>query len=456
MLKRTPCVVLFAAYMFLHTTTLQLGSHGGAAYLAASQQETLYYLHQVCSVLGFLAFPVSRRVLRGKRSRRLLTAAAMAAYALGTAALFSTRGAFVYRYVASAVIFCLGYMGGLVYWRMSETLRGSSRAGISMGAGYAAAYALQFPLQLWHGASPLLPVAMLAAFALLADLLLRMPEPAAGEADDGAEPQGGALTVSLSCACVVTTALILLNCFYDGYIERMQVLTGYTAYSAFGWPRLTLVPCFLLFGLLGDVKQGRFLPLTALCAILCTLLNPVLTGVAGAYYLNMCLFYIGVAAAISYYTLTFWRLAPRTRRPALWAGMGRVIDGAAGVAMGLLHFSDSAVPVVIGVEAALLVAVIVALAVNGDLNLTSREAFSPVPAPAEPPADPLAAMRARYALTERETEVLEKLLLTEDSLQEIADELLISRRVLQRHITALYQKTGAKSRVGLAQLYRKI
>lgn len=448
---------LFAVYLFLHTTTFQLGSHGGAAYLAASQQETLYYLHQACSVLGFLAYPASRRFLHGEGRRRALTAAAMAAYALGAAALFSARDAFAYQYIASAVIFCLGYMGGLVYRRMSDALRGNSHMGISMGAGCAAAYALQFLLQLWRGPSPLLPVVMLAAFVMLADFLFRKPEPSAGEAAaDGTETRGGALIVSLTCACVVTTALILLNCFYDGYIERMQVMSGYTAYNAFGWPRLTLVPCFLLFGLLGDVKQGRFVPLAALCAILCTLLNPVLTGVAGAYHLNMCLFYVGVAAAISYYTLTFWRLAPRTRNPALWAGMGRVIDGAAGVAMGWLRFSDNTAPVVIGVEAALLVAVIVALAVNGDLNLAPRGASVSVPVPQEPTADPIAAMRTRYALTERETEVLEKLLLTEGNLQQIAEELLISRRVLQRHITALYQKTGAKSRVGLAQLYREI
>ena len=59
----------------------------------------------------------------------------------------------------------------------------------------------------------------------------------------------------------------------------------------------------------------------------------------------------------------------------------------------------------------------------------------------------------KHGLTARETEVLEQLLFTEKSGQEIADTLFISRRVLQRHVSAIYEKTGVKSRVGLFRVY---
>ena len=39
----------------------------------------------------------------------------------------------------------------------------------------------------------------------------------------------------------------------------------------------------------------------------------------------------------------------------------------------------------------------------------------------------------------------------EYELQEIADGLFISRRVLQRNISSVYEKTGTKSRIGLFQ-----
>lgn len=56
-------------------------------------------------------------------------------------------------------------------------------------------------------------------------------------------------------------------------------------------------------------------------------------------------------------------------------------------------------------------------------------------------------------LTPRESEVLQKLLESDDSLQLIAADLSISVRMVQRYVTAIYEKTGAKSRTGLHQRY---
>lgn len=55
--------------------------------------------------------------------------------------------------------------------------------------------------------------------------------------------------------------------------------------------------------------------------------------------------------------------------------------------------------------------------------------------------------------TLRETEIFERLILSEAGVQEIADELYISRRNLQRHIASIYAKAGTKSRIGLLQGY---
>ena len=451
----TASTALFAAYMFLHTTTFQLASHGGAAYLTAAQQEALYYLHQAFAVLGFLSFAGSRRILRGARSRRALTASTLGVDFAGTAALFAAKSAFAYQYIAPVVILCLCYLGGLVYWRMAETLRGSDRMGAVMGGGCAIAYALQYPLQLWHGASLLLPVAMLAAFAVLGRLLLR------DEATDAAQAGASAArdkkqTLSLACACAVTAALIMLNCFYDGYIEQMQTLTGYDAYNAFDWPRLLLIPGLLLFGFLGDVKRGKYLPLAVLCAIFVTLLNPVLTGIMGAYRLNMCLFYIGAAAAISYYNLTCWRLAPQTRCGELWAGMGRVIDAAVGTVLGVTHFYSLSNAIVIAADALALVLLIVAMALNGDLiifhDTISDAAASEAPKPADDEARP-ARFAQRYLLTPKETAVLRELVLTDADQLTIADAMGIQVSTVQKHCNAIYRKTGAANRIELLRNY---
>ena len=60
-----------------------------------------------------------------------------------------------------------------------------------------------------------------------------------------------------------------------------------------------------------------------------------------------------------------------------------------------------------------------------------------------------------FSFTERESEVFNCLVNTEDSIQMIAEKLYVSRRTLERHISAIYEKTGVKSRVGLLNLYNK-
>ena len=58
-----------------------------------------------------------------------------------------------------------------------------------------------------------------------------------------------------------------------------------------------------------------------------------------------------------------------------------------------------------------------------------------------------------HHLTLREREVLQKLLVSDGSVQDIADELYISRASLYRHISSMNEKTGTKTRVGLIQYY---
>ena len=104
---------------------------------------------------------------------------------------------------------------------------------------------------------------------------------------------------------------------------------------------------------------------------------------------------------------------------------------------------------------------------NGDMPVKSS-ATNHVPEAAEGPApgaapsvddaaiDPeahLADFAGRFSLTPRETEVLAAATADERPLKHVAADMGISLRVLQRHLTSLYQKTGTQSRVGLTKLF---
>ena len=60
---------------------------------------------------------------------------------------------------------------------------------------------------------------------------------------------------------------------------------------------------------------------------------------------------------------------------------------------------------------------------------------------------------SRFSLTPREIEVLATVTADERPLKHAAADMGISLRVLQRHLTSLYQKTGTQSRVGLTKLF---
>lgn len=58
---------------------------------------------------------------------------------------------------------------------------------------------------------------------------------------------------------------------------------------------------------------------------------------------------------------------------------------------------------------------------------------------------------ARYGLTPRETDVLRAVACDERPLKQIADDLGISLRMVQRHLTNIYEKTDTQTRTGLTK-----
>ena len=192
----------------------------------------------------------------------------------------------------------------------------------------------------------------------------------------------------------------------------------------------------------------------ALCISLTALLNSVLTGSAGAYRLNMCLFYCAIAASVSYYDLTFWRLAQRTKHPALWASMGRLLDSGMVLVCAGCQISKLDAPAVLTVNIVCLAVLILLMTVSGAFNLTDLTVQQLAPSLLSPEST-LQLIRDQYSLTPRETDVLRELVLTEDKQTAISDRLSISVKMLQKHVTSIYKKTGAETRSGLSELYHK-
>ena len=144
--------------------------------------------------------------------------------------------------------------------------------------------------------------------------------------------------------------------------------------------------------------------------------------------------------------------------PELWAGLGRAVNNitAAVIANGSLMMLASG---------SSMTANILVLILFVAVSIVTAAYASQVRAITEKPVENAAKdwdQKAKlqdfsksYSFTPRETEVFFRLVNTEDSIQAIAESLYISRRTLERYISSIYEKTEAKSRVGLIRIYNE-
>lgn len=154
------------------------------------------------------------------------------------------------------------------------------------------------------------------------------------------------------------------------------------------------------------------------------------------------------------------RVAPKTSCPEIVAGMGRAISclvGALGALFARLLFESLGVVVTVTVSCLLSIVCLLVLVRDIAWGITEdldEEKAGVGDALIQEPALPsreeaLALYAGKIGLTVREGEVYESLLTTDLGVQEIADGLFVSRRVAQRHISAIYEKAGVTTHVGL-------
>ena len=368
--------------------------------------------------------------------------------------LFLMQNAAAFSAAAMGAAYFLGLLGGMVYFCMAAALADSPRAGRVMALGASGAVLLQYLLQeYWHIAAGI-PVALALGFCAAVYLTVRRPWEWLTQdclPYEAPKPETArAMTGTLVRLCLNALCLYAIATIYDRQMMLLNVQSGYEDYNLYAWPRLFTIAGYLLVGFLSDAGRGRLLSVATLCTALVALLNPALFGDPAYYTTNMCLFYLHLGASLSYYNLAFWRIAPRTGWPELWAGMGRIATNLFSALLTLTPVSHLSMPAAIGVDAVLFGVLVVSMTVGGELTVARP---APPEAPEQTQEQKLHAYCRRCAFTPREAEVFERLITTDDDLQGIADSLYISRRMVQRYVSSIYEKTETKTRLGLFQRY---
>ena len=251
-----------------------------------------------------------------------------------------------------------GYIYGYLHYLMCRWLSPASR-GICIGLGFALPNLLQFladwllkitaapPLILWS--------VLLAVLAFMASLLLRTKSWGLEEQPVAPRPLITRNLPLLYCICAVMGLLVGLNdtvslVRYEEYVDYHFLSR---VYSAIG---------FLLAGWLAD-HYPMWLPLTALLSKAVVLGFHVLSLEGYPFWITVCGDAFFTAALNLFVIWLFVSAALHTRRPELWAGMGRAAElpvaGLAGMLGGtLLQAFPPSVTLLVFVAALLLAMVL--------------------------------------------------------------------------------------------------
>lgn len=246
------------------------------------------------------------------------------------------------------------------------------------------------------------------------------------------------------------------------------------------WLRLLMGVSALVAGVLFDLRGRLYMDLAMTCAAILSALSffvLITDGNAGNTLAATIIYYLGMGFFVVFFTAKFAAISVYAHWSYLWPCMGRVISNVCAMlvtAPAVVIISSQNVLLAMGAGLVLLAGIAFSLlgqfahrtnaaAAQVELTFTANDlatstAFAQSePASAEAPEptldERLDAFVAAFELTGRERDILEALVASNESVQDIAATLFLSRSTLYRHIASINKKTGAASRVALINFF---
>ncbi|WP_443598313.1 LuxR C-terminal-related transcriptional regulator [Agathobacter sp.] len=398
------------------------------------------------SVLGFLLYPVAVSCIKEKFWQNVVVAGALA----GVICIFviwqhNSYGTIL---VAGCICFVLmGMAGSAVHYYLPREAEPEHLAK-AVGISYAVGILLQFLNNNLIKNDTAESVALAVSAAVFSVLLLNA-ENGMSEAESTSESSG-------HVGFWLILLVILITCIFST-LDAVVTLGHVSGSADVGqWPRLLLAGSGLLAGVFFDGRKRRYGNILMYCVTVLSVLCIVVLENGGPFFAGLIVFYLSAGFFVVFFTVSFMRLSTRMKCPKLWAGLGRAVNNICAFATGSLSLrlilSENQM-LRDGILLVLFVLISIAFFIYSNA-LYMQEKKEPESSGTKPGEEESLEMFAvSFSLTEREKEVLEVLLVSDENVQDIAKTLMISRAALYRHIASLNEKTGTKSRIGLVQFY---
>lgn len=397
------------------------------------------------SSIGFLLYPLLNRLIkcRFKNSSLLLTGlvSIIGIVLLGTE----------YTFIIGLVLFLfLGIIGSCVYYQSMCMLETDQYLARIVGISYFLGIMLQFiSNNLIHTEliqSMLLGISLFILIILLiknSSFNIQMIK------EDKQEKKSNTVGI------ILIILVALMTCMFSTLDNAVTLVHAGGDMDIGQWPRILLALSGLVSGFIFDLQNRRYMGITMYCIMVLSTICIAILKFAGPFMLGLMIFYLSAGFFAVFFVTAFMEIARYMKISELWSGMGRAVNNltAAIIASPVLALlsSDSNLSAIILIlvlfVAVSIVSVIYTVWKNDFIKQQTIEVIDE--------KEKLRRFSELYSFTDRETEVFEQLVNTEDSIQVIAENIYVSKRTLERYVSAIYEKTGVKSRIGLLNLYNK-
>ena len=402
------------------------------------------------SVLGFLLYPAAASCIKEKFWQIVVFAGALA----GVICVFVIWQHTSYGTILAAGCICfilIGMAGSAVHYYLPRAVA-SEHLAKAIGISYAVGIFLQF-LNNNLVKNDMAESVVLAVSAAVFSVLLLNAENGMIQAEKSSE---STLEISEHAGLWLILLVMVITCIFSTLDAAVTLRHAAGSADVGQWPRLLLAGSGLLAGVFYDSREHRYENILMYCMTVLSAFCIVVLENGGPFFAGLVVFYLSAGFFVVFFTVSFMRLSIQMKCPRLWSGLGRAVNNICAFATGSLSIRLIQSENQILRDGLLLVLFVLisivffiysnALYMRKKTEPQSREKKLGEKESLEMFAD-------SFSLTEREKEVLEVLLVSDENVQDIAETLMISRAALYRHIASINEKTGTKSRIGLVQFY---
>ena len=436
-------ILQFGIYFFVFLLTESLINERAVTVFGASNVNYVYSIGLIFTALGYFAFSIIKK----ESDKRISTIFETLAFVsiIGTTRINASLPFLLFSYIC---LFSLGYIGGLIHFETSLELT-KRNFPLYLGISSMFGIVLQFVTQN-IGLTNNGYLIVIESFLVFIVLLSMYSKKATSENES---IQLSKITISVRTWVYIASVAIMSIIL--GFQDSIIVIKNANGeLELFSYVRLFYAFGLLVAGIIANIKNRIYLPLASGCAMTLSVLSmSFLRDTNTLYNVSMGIMYFYCGFYVMFMTVMFMELGIRRNNPRLYAGLGRIVRCVTTCIVVLIttvlsSFISESIYTIL--SCILSIGLLVFMALSGILvpeKATQKE--NGILSNEVHLVEKLNELYTRYGFTPKEVETFEKLVTTEMGVQEIADEMGISRRVLQRHISAIYEKTGTKTRAGL-------